>query len=146
MKSIYKTFKNSVKCVTRYYMLLVEETKSQRTVGSTNEWILDNYYIISEQEKMMKEELCGLEKGAWKIDRKRLKVLAELMKGYLKRCHYQVDKNLMFRYLIHVQTTQKDFLNYREVYALLPLVKHLLIAVRWRWVQPALSAPASEQA
>ena len=51
MKSTYKIFKESIKTITNYYLLLVEETKSQRLVGSTNEWILDNYYMISEQEK-----------------------------------------------------------------------------------------------
>ena len=56
MKNSYKAFKKSVRIVTDYYMLLVEETKMQRLVGSTNEWILDNYYMISEQEKVMREE------------------------------------------------------------------------------------------
>ena len=57
MKSTYGLFKEGVKRITRYYMLLVDETKNQRTVGSTNEWVLDNYYIISEQEKLMKQEI-----------------------------------------------------------------------------------------
>ncbi|MBO4588274.1 MAG: hypothetical protein J5711_05150 [Bacteroidales bacterium] len=127
MKSTYKVFRESVKRITHYYMLLVDETKSQRTVGSTNEWVLDNYYIISEQEKMMREELKGLEHGAWKIERKRLKLIGDLLRGYLERCHWQVDKGLMFRYLTQVQVGQKDFLNYREVYGLLPLVKMELI-------------------
>ena len=56
MRSTYKIFKDSVRQVTHYYMLLVEETKSQRLVGSTNEWVLDNYYMISEQEKVLKPE------------------------------------------------------------------------------------------
>ena len=59
MKSSYKIFKESVRQVTHYYMLLVEETKSQRLVGSTNEWVLDNYYMISEQEKVLTELFIG---------------------------------------------------------------------------------------
>ena len=43
MMNTYTIFKKSVKQITHYYMLLVEETKSQRLVGSTNEWVLDNY-------------------------------------------------------------------------------------------------------
>ena len=49
---IYRNFKKNVKDITIYYMLLVEETKNQRLVGSTNEWVLDNYYMISEQENV----------------------------------------------------------------------------------------------
>ena len=55
MKKTYKTFRESLKTITEYYLLLVEETKSQRLVGSTNEWVLDNYYMISEQEKVLKD-------------------------------------------------------------------------------------------
>ena len=55
MNSTYKSFRESVKAITHYYLLLVEETKSQRLVGSTNEWVLDNYYMISEQVKVLRE-------------------------------------------------------------------------------------------
>ena len=127
MKSTYKIFKESVKEITRYYMLLVEETKSQRLVGSTNEWVLDNYYMISEQEKVMKEELRGMERGKWRVERRRLATLMELLQGFLRKCHYAVDKNLLFRYLTQVQSRQKDYLSYPEVYTLLPLTKLVLI-------------------
>ena len=99
MKNTYKIFRASVKEITKYYMLLVEETKSQRLVGSTNEWVLDNYYMISEQEKVMKVELKGVEKGDWRVEKGRIQILWNLLESYLRRCHFQVDKNLLFRYL-----------------------------------------------
>ena len=99
MEKTYKTFKKSVKGITHYYMLLVEETRSQRLVGSTNEWVLDNYYMISEQEKVLKEELKGVEKGKWRVGSKRVEVLWKLLESYLRKCHHQVDKTLFFRYL-----------------------------------------------
>ena len=67
MRSVYNTFRKSVKDITHYYMLLVTETRSQRLVGSTNEWVLDNYYMISEQEKVLKVDLKGVESGRWKV-------------------------------------------------------------------------------
>ena len=103
MKSIYKIFKESVRQVTHYYVLLVEETKSQRLVGSTNEWVLDNYYMISEQEKVLKVDLKGVERGKWSLEEGRREMLWKLLEGYLSRCHYQVDKNHFFRYLAQVQ-------------------------------------------
>ena len=127
MKNIYNIFRVSVKQITHYYMLLVEETKSQRLVGSTNEWVLDNYYMISEQEKVLKVDLKAVESGKWKVEKSRLKVLWKLLEGYLRRCHYHVDKTLLFRYLAQVQQRQKDYLSYPEVVALLPLVKTILI-------------------
>ena len=125
MKSTYKTFKESVKAITQYYLLLVEETKSQRLVGSTNEWVLDNYYMISEQEKVLKVDLRS--KQFRQIDSRRIQQLDELLSGFMKKCHYQVDKTLLFRYLSQVQVKQKDYLTYPEVCALLPLLKTVLI-------------------
>ena len=128
MKNTYKIFKDSVRQVTHYYMLLVEETKRQRLVGSTNEWVLDNYYMISEQEKVLRPELKGLTRGEWRVERARATQLWNLLEGYLRRCHYAVDKTLLFRYLTQVQQRQKDYLSYPEVSALLPLVKTVLIS------------------
>ena len=125
MENTYKFFRESVKEVTRYYMLLVEETSGERLVGSTNEWVLDNYYMISEQEKVMKGELKGVESGKWKVER--VELLWNLLHGYLDRCHYAVDKGLLFRYLRGVQVSTKDYLSYPEVWALLPLLKAVLI-------------------
>ena len=105
MDSMYKTFKESVKTITRYYMLLVEETKSSRLVGSTNEWVLDNYYQVSEQEKVLREELKGLESRRSGVGSRRLEMLWKLLEGYLRRSHFAVDKGLLFRYLSQVQVT-----------------------------------------
>ena len=128
MRNTYNLFKESVKEVTRYYLLLVEETRSERLVGSTNEWVLDNYYMISEQEKVMKAELKGVESGKWRVESKRVEILWKLLEGYLKRSHHAVDKELLFRYLRGVQLSTKDYLSYPEVWALLPLMKAILIA------------------
>ena len=114
--------------VTQYYLLLVEETKSHRLVGSTNEWVLDNYYMISEQEKLLKEELKGVEHGKWSVERSRLTMLWRLLEGFVSKSHFLVDKTLLYRYLTHVQQQQKDYLSYCEVVALLPLLKTILIS------------------
>lgn len=128
MKSVYNIFKQSVKGITHYYMLLVEETKSERLVGSTNEWVLDNYYMISEQEKVLKEELKGIQSTKFGVRRERVELLWKMLEGYLKKSHYQIDKALFFRYLSQIQVTQKDYMSYPEVCALLPLVKTILIS------------------
>lgn len=128
MKSVYDVFKHGVKEITSYYMLLVEETRSERLVGSTNEWVLDNYYMISEQEKVLKEELKGVERGKWKVESGRVEMLWKLLESYLRKCHHQIDKALLFRYLSQVQQRGKDYLSYPEVTALLPLMKTILIS------------------
>ena len=125
MKSTYKAFKESVSIITSYYMLLVEETKSQRLVGSTNEWVLDNYYMISEQEKVLREDLKS--KTFTGIGAKRIADLEKLLRDFLTQSHYQIDKSLYFNHLSQTQVQQNDYLNYPEVGALLPLTKVILI-------------------
>ena len=125
MKSVYKKFREDVAEITRYYMLLVEETKNQRLVGSTNEWVLDNYYMISEQEKVLKVDLTS--KGFRGIPTSRVEQISELLLGFMRRCHHRIDKALLLRFLTQMQERAKDYLSYREVYALLPLLNALLI-------------------
>ncbi len=125
MRNTYKLFRESVKEITHYYLLLVEETKSQRLVGSTNEWVLDNFYMISEQEKVLKVDLRS--KEFRKLEGKRMERLKEMLQGYLQSCHYQIDKGLLFHYMTQYQTKNNDYLTYPEVCALLPLVKTMLI-------------------
>ena len=125
MKSTYKTFKESIKTITDYYLLLVEETKSQRLVGSTNEWILDNYYMISEQEKVLKIDLQS--KEFRRLEGPRMGHLEQLLRDFLTRYHYQIDKAMLFNHLLQVQEEQKDYFSYPEVCALLPLMKCILL-------------------
>ena len=125
MKSTYKIFKESLKSITDYYLLLVEETKSQRLVGSTNEWVLDNYYMISEQEKVLKIDLQS--KNFKKLEGGRMKQLESLLREYLTRSHYQIDKGMLFNFLHQEQENRKDYLSYPEVCALLPLMKCILL-------------------
>ena len=125
MKSPYSILRASVKSITSYYLLLVEETKSQRLVGSTNEWVLDNYYMVSEQEKVLREELRP--RALRLVAPSRIATLMQRLDAYLDRCHCAVDKRLLFRFLSHSQKRSGDYLSYPEVYALLPLLKLLLL-------------------
>ena len=125
MKSTYRIFKDSIKTITDYYLLLVEETKSQRLVGSTNEWILDNYYMISEQEKVLKIDLQS--KSFKRLEGERMKHLEQMLREFLTRCHYQVEKDMLFNHLFQEQERRKDYFSYPEVCALLPLMKCILL-------------------
>ena len=124
-KSAYKEFKENVKEITRYYYLLVAQTKNKRLVGSTNEWVLDNYYIISEQEKEMKEDLCG--KGFLAIAPARQKQLRGLLQDFLEHAGFQVDKEALYQYVEKWQENHDDYLPYAEICAVTVMVKFLLI-------------------
>lgn len=126
MKNTYDIFRESINDITKYYLLLVEQTKSQRLVGSTNEWVLDNFYMISEQEKVLKVDLRS--KSFRSIPAKRMQQLEDMIRHSLNKSHYQIDKTLLFRYLNRVQVKHKDYLTYPEMCALLPLTKTVMLS------------------
>lgn len=126
MKDEYQKFCRNIKDITRYYMLLVEETKSHKLVGSTNEWILDNFYIISEQEKLLNVDLKS--KEFRQIGQKRLAKIEDYLQKILSNNHFQIEKAMLFDNLSKVQTQNGDFFTYPEIFALIPIIKHLLIS------------------
>lgn len=125
MKTTYDIFKESVASISEYYLLLVDETKSHGLVGSTNEWVLDNYYMISEQEKVLRVDLRS--RSFRQIKPKRMQLLYDVLHTAMAKSHFQVDKHILFRYFSQMQSKQKDYLSYPEVCALLPLAKTILI-------------------
>ena len=125
MKKTYKTFRESLKTITEYYLLLVEETKSQRLVGSTNEWVLDNYYMISEQEKVLKVDLMS--KDFRRLEGPAMQRLEKVLRGFLSHYHYQIDKEVFFNYLKQAQKDDNYYYSYPEVCALIPLMKCIIL-------------------
>lgn len=55
MNKIYSRFLDNCSNIERYYESLVELTKNHNYVGSTNEWIIDNYYLVVENKNVIKK-------------------------------------------------------------------------------------------
>ena len=47
MANILKKFKNNFEDITEYYNYLVAKTKNHEQVDITNEWLIDNYYLLA---------------------------------------------------------------------------------------------------
>ena len=54
MNKIYSKFIDNCKSIENYYEKLVSLTKNHNFVGSTNEWIIDNFYMVVEQRNAIK--------------------------------------------------------------------------------------------
>ena len=50
MKKIIKNFFNDFESITKYYNYLVSKTKNHEYVEITNEWLIDNYYLLVEHK------------------------------------------------------------------------------------------------
>ena len=47
--------KNDLKIITKHYNNLIKLTKQHYFIGITNEWIIDNYYLIVEKANRIKQ-------------------------------------------------------------------------------------------
>lgn len=122
---IIKKFKKWCKQITDYYKTLVVMTKSNESVGSVNEWIVDNYYVISEQEKFVRGEYSSRE--IVKISHKRRNQLYALVYNYLNTNNYNLSISELFVHLNRYQERSKDYFTYNEIYYIFVIIRVVLI-------------------
>ena len=70
MANLIKKFKSNFDDITEYYNFLVSKTKKHEYVDITNEWLIDNYYLLVEHKnniennkKEIKKDLKAIEKN-----------------------------------------------------------------------------------
>ena len=50
MNKFIKKFLNNFESINNYYSYLVDKTKQKEYVGITNEWLIDNFYLLVEHK------------------------------------------------------------------------------------------------
>ena len=63
MTKIIKQFFNNFQDITEYYNFLVNKTKNHEYVEITNEWLIDNYYLLVEHKNNILASKKDLEKN-----------------------------------------------------------------------------------
>ena len=53
MANILKKFFSDFEDITEYYNYLVNKTKNHQHVDITNEWLIDNYYLVVEHKNII---------------------------------------------------------------------------------------------
>jgi cyclic beta-1,2-glucan synthetase len=122
---IITRFKESIVYITNYYRKLIKKTKQKEIIGSVNEWIVDNYYMISEQEKSIKSDYKT--KEIRKIKSKRKKQLYHLIYSYLQENDFRTDMSLIFQKINKYQKDNNDYFSYYEINLIAILIKIILI-------------------
>ena len=65
MGKMIKKFFNDFEVINKYYNYLVTQTKNKEFVGITNEWLIDNFYLLVEHKTNIvhdKKEIIKREK------------------------------------------------------------------------------------
>ena len=115
MANVFKKFIKDFNDVNEYYNYLVNKTKNREYVGITNEWLIDNFYLLVEH------------KQAIVLDRKRInKNIKNIVHIYpiLKEIVIKHNFNISFKILVdEIKKYQKDnntYFSYRELDCIKP--------------------------
>ncbi|MDD4036663.1 MAG: glucoamylase family protein, partial [Bacilli bacterium] len=119
-------FKRDMRNITNYYRKLVSKTKLNQNIGSVNEWLVDNYYVISEQEKYIKAEYRARELK--KITNKRREQIDALIFKQLKARDYNLSISTMLDNLNKYQKDNNDYFSYREINYIYVVIRMMLIS------------------
>ncbi len=119
-------FKREMREITEYYKKLIRKTKENVSIGGINEWLIDNYYIISEQEKNISDEY--LSKVMKQMKGKRKKALYALIYNILKTNDFQVKMPSLIDKLNIYQEETKDYFSYYEINVIYTYIKVVLIS------------------
>ena len=124
MNKVLKKVIDNCKYIEDYYEKLVDLTKNHNFVGSTNEWIIDNFYLVVEQRNAIKKFIKN------KKDRNKL-VTNEAMYNilldiYLKH-NYNMDKNILIKELNSYQTKNNICFSYNAISVIPIFISTILI-------------------
>ena len=114
MANLIKKFKSNFEDITEYYNFLVEKTKKHEYVDITNEWLIDNYYLLVEHKNNIEHNKKEIKKD-----------IKEIEKNYffIKNIVHKKNYNISFKYLVDELKKQQKETN--EIYTYKEL-KHLI--------------------
>ena len=110
MANIIKKFKSNFEDITEYYNFLVSKTKKHEYVDITNEWLIDNYYLLVEHKNNIENNKKEIKKN-----------IKEIEKNYffIKNIVHKKNYNVSFRYLVDEMKKQQketgEFYTYVEL-------------------------------
>ena len=110
MANIIKKFFNDFGDITEYYNFLVNKTKNHDYVEITNEWLIDNYYLLVEHKNNILQTKKELKKYS--------KIIEENY-YFLKSIVSEKNYNITFKYLVEelrkVQKENNKVFTYKEL-------------------------------
>ena len=115
MANLIRKFFNDFNDITEYYNFLVKKTKNHEYVEITNEWLIDNYYLLVEHKNNLLLNKKELQRNS-KIIRDNYFIL----KNIIGKKNY----NINFRYLVEelkdIQSETNKIFTYKELSYMIP--------------------------
>ncbi len=125
MNKIYSKFLNDCNNIEDYYEKLVDLTKNHNFVGSTNEWIIDNFYLVVEQRNTLKRFFKN------KKNVKELLAINEdmivILRDIFVRHDYSIDKNILIKELNNYQTKNNCYFSFNTISVIPMFISVILV-------------------
>lgn len=115
----YKLFLDNCKTIERYYDYLITLTNDHNFVGATNEWIIDNYYVVAEIRSGIKKQVK--ENKKLKETFKKFGKLYNVLKDFYNENNFSVDYKSLINKLSSIQKDNDIFLTY-ELLESVPII------------------------
>ena len=125
MDKIYSKFINNYKYIEKYYKKLVELTKNHNFVGSTNEWIIDNFYLIVEHRNAFKRNFRN--KKYFKLATSKNAEVYDILKEIFEKHNYNLDDRILVNDLNAYQNKNDYYFSYSAIRVIPLLIPIILI-------------------
>ena len=96
--------------ITDYYNFLIAKTKNLEYVGITNEWLIDNYYLLVEHKNNIVREKKQLAKQV-----KHSLYMNNAIKKIISKNNYNIDFHKLVKELNSYQHENHYFFSYKEI-------------------------------
>ena len=125
MNKIYSKFLDNCKNIENYYEKLVTLTKNHNFVGSTNEWIIDNFYMVVEQRNVIKR--------LFKNKKNMKEMLSEnenvynVLKNIFSSHNYNLDKAMIIKEINLYQNKSNIYFSYNSISVIPTFISMILV-------------------
>ncbi len=104
--------KNDLKIITKHYNNLIKLTKQHYFIGITNEWIIDNYYLIVEKANRIKQFYKNKKESQY-LDKN--VNLINILEHILEFRNYRIDEISLINNIKDYCKENNIHLNYQEI-------------------------------
>ena len=115
--------KKSIKNVNNYYNFLVSLTKKHYFIGITNEWIVDNYYLLVEKNEHILHFLKNKKQNKYMYKNFDM---PKMLRTILEKQNYKVDSNILVESIQNYCKENNIALIYPEI-DIIPIVTIMLL-------------------
>ena len=110
MANLIRKFFNDFNDITEYYNFLVKKTKDHEYVEITNEWLIDNYYLLVEHKNNILNNKSEIQKNAKIINDNYF-----ILKNIITKRNYNINFKYLVEELKELETTSNKIFTYREL-------------------------------